>query len=93
MQSRFLWNEQKIVNPFGAIGGFDAILFVNPRLVPELEQLEYMNDLTDISLLWLLPITAKECDFAMKEGSQALIVQATDLRNIHVFDGKPKFIG
>ncbi len=78
--------------PFGAINGFGAILFVNPRLVSELEQPEYAEVPTDMSLLWLIPITTQEYDFTMKEGIQALIEQAADLKNIHVFDGKPKFI-
>jgi len=78
--------------PFGAINGFEAILFVSPRLVLGLEQPKYMNELNDVSLLWLIPITAREYDFAVKEGSQALLEQAVDLKSIHVFDGTPKFI-
>ena len=78
--------------PIGAIGGFDAILFVNPKMVPELERPEYTEVPTDVILLWLIPITAQEYEFAMKEGSQALIEQAADLEKIHVFDGKPKFM-
>ena len=40
--------------PFGAIGGFDAILFVNPKMVLELEQPEYTEVPTDVNLLWLI---------------------------------------
>lgn len=79
--------------PYGGIKGFAAILFVNPRLIPELEQPEYKNIADEGSLLWLVPLTAQENEFAMNEGSQALLEQAVDLKKIHVFDGKPKFIG
>lgn len=79
--------------PFRNIKGYEAILFVNPRLVPELEQPDYRSLTGDESLLWLIPLTSQEYEFAMNEGSQALIERADDLKNIHVFDGKPKFIG
>lgn len=79
--------------PFKNIKGYEAILFVNPRLVPGLEQPDYKEFTEDISLLWLIPLTSQEYEFAMNEGSQALIERADDLKNIHVFDGKPKFIG
>lgn len=78
--------------PFGAIGGFDALLFVNPKLVAGLECPGYKGELEDMNLLWLIPITGKEYDFAMKEGSLTLIEQAFDLQSIHIFDGRPKFL-
>ena len=77
---------------FKNIKGYEAILFVNPRLVPGLEQPDYKEFTEDISLLWLIPLTSQEYEFSMSEGSQTLIERAADLKNIHVFDGKPKFI-
>ncbi|MBR4082727.1 MAG: suppressor of fused domain protein [Lachnospiraceae bacterium] len=78
--------------PFEAIDGFGAILFINPRLISALEQPEYKDYLADMSLLWLIPLTMQEYDYIMSEGSRALLEQAEDLENIHIFDGNPKFI-
>lgn len=80
--------------PYRGIKGFEAILFINPRMVPEVEQPAYEECVDeDVSLLWLMPITAQEYEFAMKESSEALLQHAADLKRVHIFDGKPKFIG
>lgn len=80
--------------PYKGISGFEAVLFVNPRLVTEVEQPDYEEFVNeDVSLLWLIPITAQEYEFAMSESSEALIKRANDLKHVHIFDGKPKFIG
>lgn len=79
--------------PYGGIKGFAAILFMNPRMIPELEcpiYKEYVDD--DISLLWLMPITEQEYELAMKEGSVVLLQRAKDLKRVHIFEGNPKFI-
>ncbi len=79
--------------PFDAINGFGALLFINSKLISVCEQPEYTDSLSDVSLLWLIPLTTQEYDFIMSEGTRALFEQAVDIENIHVFDGKPKFIG
>ena len=78
--------------PFDAIDGFGAVLFINPRMIAGLEQPEYKDSVSDMSLLWLIPLTIQEYDLIMSEGTRALMEQAENLENIHVFDGKPKFI-
>ena len=79
--------------PYRGIKGFEALLFINPRMIPELEQPAYKDFVDDdMSLLWLMPITAQEYELAVNEGSEALIKCATDLKRVHIFEGKPKFI-
>ena len=79
--------------PFPKINGFAALLFVNPKFVPEVEMPPYLDCMgDDINLLWLVLITQEEYEFSLNQGSQELLKRATDLGNIHVFDGKAKFI-
>lgn len=78
--------------PFDAIDGFGGLLFINPRLISVREQPEYRDSVSDVCLLWLIPLTAQEYDFVMSEGTRALLEQAADWEHVHVFDGKPKFI-
>lgn len=79
--------------PFKNISGFEALLFVNPKEVPGVEEPKYRDfDGDRINLLWLVPITSAEYAMAMEVGSEALIKKAQDLQRIHVFDGRAKFI-
>lgn len=79
--------------PYRGIKGFEALLFINPRVISEVEQPAYKDFVDDeVSLLWLMPITAQEYELAMNEGSQALLQHAEDLKRVHIFEGIPKFI-
>ncbi len=79
--------------PFRNIGGFAAVLFVNPRFVEGLESpsLARFPDGGIVNLLWVVPITQEEYDYAVQNSSEALLKKAADPARIHVFDGKPKF--
>ncbi len=94
----FMWHEITFFAhghtiPIKNIKGFEALLFLNPKMVPGVEQPEYPEFQGDeISLLWLIPITAQEYQTAMEKGSAELLSRAEDLQNVHVFDGKPKFM-
>lgn len=77
--------------PFQNIKGYAAILFLNPKLVPELESPDYekfMED--DINLLWTVPITQEEYDFVLKHDVTELLNRANDVSRIHIFDGTKK---
>lgn len=79
--------------PFHNINGFSALLFINPKFVPELEQPSYnqcMNE--DINLLWLVPITQEEYDFVRTHDVHELLQKAIDIFRLHIFDGQKKFI-
>lgn len=79
--------------PYKGIEGFEALLFLNPRMIPGLEQPAYKDFVdVDVSLLWLMPITAKEYQLAMSKGSEELLRRAADLKHVHIFEGKAKFI-
>ena len=80
--------------PFRSIGGFAAILFVNPRFVEGLEcpSCTRFLDGSVVNLLWTVPITQEEYDFAVQNSSAKLLEKAADASRIHIFDGKPKFL-
>ncbi|MBR6617769.1 MAG: suppressor of fused domain protein [Oscillospiraceae bacterium] len=80
--------------PFRNIGGFAAMLFVNPRFVEGLESPSCTRflDGSAVNVLWTVPITQEEYDFAVQNSSQELLKKAADASHIHIFDGKPKFV-
>ena len=79
--------------PFKNIKGFDAILFLNPKLVSGMEGPEYnsfMGD--DVNLLWVVLLTKEEYQFVMEHDVTELLKKAkTDVKKLHVFDGETKF--
>lgn len=79
--------------PFRNIKGFAAVLFVNPRNVEGLESPEYVDFLDGgtVNMLWTVPITQEEYDFAVNHDSEKLMKKAVDISRIHIFDGKSKF--
>ncbi len=79
--------------PFKNIKGFAAVLFVNPRKVEGLESPDYSNFLDGgkVNMLWTVPITQDEYDFAVKNSSEELLKKAKDMSRIHIFDGGSKF--
>lgn len=80
--------------PYHGIEGFEALLFVNPKVIPEMEQPQYEGGLDySINMLWLVPITKEEYEFAVSQGSNELLGKAKDMvKDVHIFDGIPKFI-
>lgn len=79
--------------PYHNIAGFAAILFLNPKEVPELEIPCYARCMGDeINLLWLVPITEEEYKFVMEHGIAELLGKVQDKSRLHVFDGRSKFI-
>lgn len=79
--------------PYRNIKGFEAILFLNPKEVPELEMPSYDRFMdNDINLLWIVPITQKEYEFVMENGIDELLSQAVDKSGLHIFDGHSKFL-
>ncbi len=80
--------------PFRNIGGFSAILFVNPRFVEGLESPSCTRfpDGSPVNVLWTIPITQEEYEFAVQQSSAELLKKAADTKSIHIFDGKPKFV-
>ena len=97
VMASFPWNEITFFAhghtlPYKNISGFEALLFINPKMVPGLEMPQYkefMGD--DINLLWVVPITAQEYTSTMNNGVESLLRNAKNLQTIHVFDGTPKF--
>lgn len=80
--------------PFRSIGGFAAMLFVNPRFVQGVESPSCTRflDGSAVNVLWTVPITQEEYDFAVQNSSEELIKKAADISRVHIFDGKPKFV-
>lgn len=79
-------------NTWEGIPGFAAFLFVNARAIRGMEMPPYGAFLGDpINLLWAVPITQAEYDFAVQNSTDALLRRAKDLTRIHIFDGTPKF--
>ena len=80
--------------PMQNIKDFSAVLFVNPRNVNGLESPEYsvFPGGGAVNMLWVVPITQQEYDFAVKNSSEELMKKAKDIRRIHIFDGESKFL-
>lgn len=81
--------------PSQLIDGYEAFLFVNPRLVPGLEMPEYgLCREEPVNLLWVVPLTGAEYRFAAEHDiDETLRHVSGDTARIHVFDGAPKFCG
>lgn len=79
-------------NTWDGIPGFHAFLFLNARAIEGMESPQYPKFMGDpINLLWAVPITKAEYDFAVQNGSGELLQRAKDLSRVHIFDGMPKF--
>ncbi len=80
--------------PMQNIKNFSAVLFVNPRNVNGLESPEYsvFPGGGAVNMLWVVPITQQEYDFAVKNSSEELLKKAKDISRIHIFDGESKFL-
>lgn len=98
MYSRIPWDQFTFLAhghtvPFNNMKGFAAVLFVNPRFVQDLESPEYSDffDGTKVNMLWVVPITPQEYEFAVKNSSAELLTKAKDMSRIHIFDGNSKF--
>lgn len=99
MYANFPWEQFTFLAhghtiPFRNIRGFAAVLFVNPGSVEGLESppLARFLDGSIVNMLWVVPITQEEYDFAVQHSSAELLKKANDLSRIHIFDGKPKFL-
>lgn len=99
MYSNFPWDQLTFLAhghtiPFRNLSGFAAVLFVNPRFAEELESplCSRFLDGGAVNLLWVVPITQEEYDYAVKNSSEELLKRAKDPSRIHIFDGKAKFI-
>jgi hypothetical protein len=97
--SAYPWREDTFLAhghtiPYDRIAGFAAVLFVNPRMVTSLEMPEYESFMEDpINLLWVVPITKEEYQFAQQHDIGETLRQVKgDIARIHIFDGEPKFI-
>lgn len=79
-------------NTWKGIPGFAAFLFLNPKAIRGLESPAYPDYMGDpVNLLWAIPITQSEYDFAVRNSTEALLKRAKNLSRIHIFDGTPKF--
>ena len=79
--------------PFNKLKGFDAVLFVNPDMTKGIEKPEYprFQDGTKVNMLWAVPLTKAEYDFAVEHDAETLLSHAKNLNTLHIFDGSPKF--
>lgn len=79
--------------PFNNLNGFAAILFVNPIYMEGMESPEYFPyfDGGRVNLLWTVPITREEYEFAVKNSSEELLKKAKNVSRLHIFDGNSKF--
>lgn len=96
--SAYPWKEITFLGhghtiPITMIKGYEAVLFVNPRLVPGLEMPSYEPCLEEpVNLLWAVPITGAEYRFATEHDIDETLKHVRgDIGRIHVFDGTPKF--
>ncbi|MDO5558446.1 MAG: suppressor of fused domain protein [Oscillospiraceae bacterium] len=72
---------------------FTNLLLINPSLVPNMEQPVYDEFMgAPVNLLWLVPITDEEMALLNEIKIFEFVKRARIQANIHVFDGKPKFI-
>ena len=79
--------------PFNKLKGFEAVVFVNPDIAKDIEKPEYpdFQDGTKVNLLWAVPLTKSEYDFAASHTIDELLSHAKDIASLHIFDGSPKF--
>lgn len=71
--------------PYSYINGFDYILFINARLVPEINSPVYDDFMGDkINLLWLKLITKEEQQFIKDNGIKEYL-KGKNLKDIHIF--------
>ena len=94
----FPWKEDTFLAhghtiPFRSIKGYEAVLFINPRMVHGVEMPEYEDCMGEpINLLWVVPITGEEYQFALEhEIEETLRHVYGDIARIHIFDGGHKF--
>lgn len=92
------WKENTFLGhghtvPCQRIKGYEALLLINPRFVPGLEMPEYELCMDEtINLLWGVPITGEEYQFAMEHDIDETLKHVRgDIARIHIFDGNPKF--
>ena len=88
----FLWHGHTL--DFTNIGGFAAILFVNPVYIEGMESPEWPGLAGGrVNTLWMIPISAAELDFLRQKGVEELIKLSGGAKQIcHIFDGIPKFL-
>lgn len=79
--------------PFENVKGFSAILFLNPKLVPEVESPAYDSFMDeDVNLLWAVLLTRAEYEYVMEKDMEALLNKVKkDISRVHIFDGQSKF--
>lgn len=79
-------------NGICGIPGFQAFVFLNTRMLPQIDAPQYPRFMGDpVNLLWAVPVTKAEYEFTMQNGADALLARADDLSRVHIFDGTPKF--
>ena len=70
--------------PYTNIKGFDYILFINSRLVPEIDAPIYDDFMGDkVNLLWLKLITKEEQQFIVDNGMEEYL-KGKNLKDIHI---------
>lgn len=78
--------------PFEDIDGVAALLLVNSKYLKGAEVPVYEPFMGEnVNLLWLVPVTQAEFDYARSNGIDKLLECAVDIDTIHIFDGKGKF--
>lgn len=97
--SAYPWRENTFLGhghtvPCQRLEGYEALLLINPRFVPGLEMPEYEPCMEEtINLLWGVPITGEEYQFAMEHDIDETLKHVRgDIARIHIFDGEPKFV-
>lgn len=80
--------------PVDNIDGYAAVMFVNARNIEGLESPSYRDfpDGSVINMFWAVPITIEEYNFTLEKSAEDLLRYAYDISNIHIFDGKKKFM-
>lgn len=95
----FPWREYTFLAhghtvPVNFIEGFAAVLFICPRRLSGVEMPDYKDCMGErINLLWMVPVTEAEYRFITEHDIDENLSYAYDIKRIHIFDGKNKFIG
>ncbi|MCQ2469758.1 MAG: suppressor of fused domain protein [Ruminococcus sp.] len=96
--TEYPWNEYTFFAhghtiPFSKLKGFEAVLFVNPDMTDGIEKPVYprFQDGTKVNLLWIVPLTKAEYDFAVEHDAETMLSRAKNINTLHIFDGSPKF--
>lgn len=96
--SAYPWKEDTFLAhghtiPFRSIKGYEAVLFINPRVVSGIEMPEYETCMDEkINLLWVVPITKEEYEYALEHDINETLQQVKgDMARLHIFDGVSKF--